>query len=105
MVFILSEIKFASVLKILHMKMYIFPQKSNELSDFEQKKPNLSQFIVIYHLLQQIQINYIDLKKYFHFNHEYQYCLVLVDVFSKNLWILRTILVNQRSSRFILYVF
>jgi hypothetical protein len=54
---------------------------------FEKEKPNLSQPIVTHKPLDQVQIDYIDLKK-FHFpNHGFRYALTMVDVFSKFLWV------------------
>jgi hypothetical protein len=52
---------------------------------FVKKKKKLSQSIVTYKPLDQIQMDYIDLQKLGFFNLSYFYCLVLIDIFSKYL--------------------
>jgi hypothetical protein len=54
---------------------------------FEKEKPVLSQPIITHKPLDQVQMDYIDLKKLFHPNRGYRYCLVLIDVFSKYMWV------------------
>jgi hypothetical protein len=63
----------------------MFPQLKLEV--YAKEKPKVFQPIVTHKPLEQIQMDYIDLKKYSFVNLGYSYCLVLIDVFSKYLWV------------------